>query len=111
MTGERMAGYSRRSVMNIYIGNLALTVTEDELRQTFNKYGQVVSVKIMSDAYIGSQQPRGYAYIEMPRPEGEIAVVGLDGKIIGDRTVSVVEALPLSPGPDAACCHHKFRSR
>jgi RNA recognition motif-containing protein len=111
MTGERMAGYSRRSVMNIYIGNLGLGVTEDELRQFFQKYGQVDAVTIMSDMYIGSRQPRCYAYIEMLRPEGELAVAALDGKIIGDRTVNVVEALPLSPGHETVCAHHKFRSR
>jgi RNA recognition motif-containing protein len=97
--------------MNIYIGNLGLAVTEDEIRQAFTIYGQIAAVTIMSDAYIGSQQPRAYAYVEMLRPEGEVAVAGLDGKLIGGRAVSVVEALPLSPGKVEPCCHHKFRSR
>lgn len=111
MTGERMAGYSRRSVMNIYVGNLSLAVTEEEIRNAFNTYGQISSVTIMNDAYIGSQQPRGYAYVEMLRPEGELAVAALDGKTIGGRTMSVVEALPLTPGKVETCAHHKFRSR
>ena len=83
--------------MNIYVGNLSLKVTEAELRQEFMAFGQVVSVSIMNDKYIGSGQPRGYGFVEMPsKSEGEAAINGLAGKKLRDRTVYVVEALPLS---------------
>lgn len=83
--------------MNIYIGNLSLEMTKDELRQEFAAYGEVISVTIMSDKYIGSGQPRGYGYIEMASKEaGKTAIANLEGKTINDRSINVVEALPLS---------------
>ena len=83
--------------MNIYVGNLSLAVTETELRREFTTFGQVISVNVMNDKYIGSGQPRGYAFIEMAsRSEGEAAIVGLNGKVLKDRVLNVIEALPLS---------------
>lgn len=83
--------------MNIYVGNLSLEVTEDELKKEFLAYGAVSSVTIMNDKYIGSGQPRGYGYVEMTsRSEGVVAIAKLRGKILKDRLVEVVEALPLS---------------
>ncbi len=52
--------------MNIYVGNLSLEVTEEELRREFMAFGEVISVTIMNDEYIGSGQSRGYAFVEMP---------------------------------------------
>jgi RNA recognition motif-containing protein len=83
--------------MNIYVGNLSLEVTEDELRKEFMAFGEVTSVIIMNDKYIGSGQPRGYGYVEMSlKSEGTIAISKLTGKKLKDRAVEVVEALPLS---------------
>jgi RNA recognition motif-containing protein len=83
--------------MNIYVGNLSLEVTEDELRKTFMAYGEVRSVTIMNDKYIGSGQPRGYGYVEMSlKAEGAAAIANLSGKKLKDRAVEIVEALPLS---------------
>ncbi len=83
--------------MNIYVGNLAFEVTEDELRQAFTVYGEVKSVTIMNDKYIGSGQPRGYGYVEMSlRAAGTAAIAKLSGTKIKDRALEVVEALPLS---------------
>jgi RNA recognition motif-containing protein len=113
LSEQRIAGFSPRSAKTyLYIGNLNMTVTEDELRMAFGAFGQVVSVSVMSDAYIGSRQARAYAYVEMAlKAQGEAAVHGLDGKMLGDRPVSVVEALPLSHVKDAACHHSKYRNR
>lgn len=83
--------------MNIYVGNLSLEMTEDELRKEFAEFGEVTSVIIMDDKYIGSGQPRGYGYVEMAsKSEGATAIANLEGKKLRDRVVSVVEALPLS---------------
>ena len=83
--------------MNIYVGNLPLEVTEDEVRQQFKAFGEVISVAIMNDKYIGSGQPRGYAFIEMPsQSEGKAAITALNDKTLGHMTINVVEALPLS---------------
>ena len=83
--------------MNIYVGNLSLETTEDELRNEFTEFGEVISVTIMNDKYIGSGQPRGYGYVEMAsKSEGMTAIANLEGKKLRNRIVNVVEALPLS---------------
>jgi RNA recognition motif-containing protein len=83
--------------MNIYVGNLSLETTEAELREEFARFGEVISVTIMNDRYIGSGQPRGYGYVQMgSKADGVTAVTSLEGKIIRNMPVTVVEALPLS---------------
>ena len=83
--------------MNIYIGNLAFEVTEGELRQEFTAFGEVITVTIMNDKYIGSGQPKGYGFVEMPSAsEGKNAVAALNGKSLRSRMIDVIQALPLS---------------
>lgn len=83
--------------MNIYIGNLSFETTEDELRKAFAAFGEVASVSIMNDKYIGSGQASGYGFVEMTsKSAGIAAIAGLAGKKFGDRFISIVEALPLS---------------
>ena len=83
--------------MNIYVGNLPIEVTEDELRQVFLVFGEVISIIIMNDKYIGSGQPRVYGYVQMPsKSEGQTAVISLQDKKLRGQAIKVVEALPLS---------------
>ncbi len=99
--------------MNIYVGNLPLEVTEDELREVFRSYGEVISVTMMNDKYIGSGQPCGYGYVEMSqKTAGAAAIASLHGKRLRDRVVNVVEALPLSDkrSAEAATSKEKIRS-
>lgn len=98
--------------MNIYVGNLSLEMTEDELRKEFMEFGKVVSVTIMNDKYIGSGQPRGYGYVEMAsKSEGATAITSLEGKKLRDRTVNVIEALPLSDKHGATIPDSKSNNR
>jgi len=83
--------------MNIYVGNLSLETTEDELRKEFMEFGEVISVTIMNDKYIGSGQSRGYGYVEMAsKSEGDTAIASLEGKKLRNQVVNIVKALPLS---------------
>ena len=83
--------------MNIYVGNLPLEMIEDELRREFTAFGEVISVIIMDDRYIGSGQLRGYGFVEMTsKSEGTTAIGNLTGKKLRGRAIDVVEALPLS---------------
>lgn len=81
--------------MNIYVGNLAREVTEEELKQEFKAFGEVTSVSIIKDKYSG--QPRGFGFVEMPsKTEGQAAITGLKGKMLKERTLDVNEARPRS---------------
>ncbi len=83
--------------MNIYVGNLSPEVTKEELRQLFIIFGEVLSVIMMDDRYIGSGQPMGYGYVQMAsKSEGQAAVIGLQEKNLRGQMIKVVEALPLS---------------
>jgi RNA recognition motif-containing protein len=83
--------------MNIYVGNLSLAVTEDELRKIFVIFGQVTSVTLMNDMDIGSGQGRRCGYIEMPSlREGESAIEQMQGKSSRGRLLDVIRALPVT---------------
>lgn len=99
--------------MNIYIGNLALEVTEEELRQEFRAYGEVTTITIMDDKYIGSGQPRRYGFVEMLlESDSYAAIAALNGKPIRQMAVNVIRALPLSDTRrDGTRIANKFYSR
>ncbi|MFQ6107237.1 MAG: RNA recognition motif domain-containing protein [Thermoplasmata archaeon] len=84
--------------MNIYVGNLAREVTEDELREAFEAYGEVASAKIIMDRLSGVS--RGFGFVEMPvDAEAQEAMSGLDGKELKGRVLKVNKARPRSEGP------------
>ncbi|MGB8426103.1 MAG: hypothetical protein WCD88_09995, partial [Desulfobacterales bacterium] len=69
----------KESRMNIYVGNLAFTITEDELRQAFEAFGKVDTATIIKDKYSG--QSKGFGFVEMPSgDEAQAAIEGLNGK-------------------------------
>ena len=77
--------------MNIYVGNLSREVTEDQLRQSFEAFGEVQSASVIKDRMTG--EPRGFGFVEMPsKDEAMAAIEGLNGKDIGGREVKVNEA-------------------
>ena len=79
--------------MNIYVGNLAFTATEAEVRQLFEAYGTVDTVRVMTDRE--TRQPRGFGFVEMPiGTEARAAIAGLNGKDLGGRALNVNEARP-----------------
>jgi len=83
--------------MNIYVGNLSRELTEDELRQAFEAFGQVTSVNIIKDRYSG--ESRGFGFVEMAtKSEAQAAINGLNGTSLGERTLSVSEARPRTEG-------------
>ena len=83
--------------MNIYVGNLSREVTEDELRQAFEAFGQVTSVNIIKDRYSG--ESRGFGFVEMAtRSEAQAAIKELNGTSLGERTLNVSEARPRNEG-------------
>ena len=85
--------------INIYVGNLPFETREDELRDAFEAYGSVESVRIISDQFTG--RSRGFGFVEMPsREEGMKAIEELDSKEMGGRPLKVNEARPRRQGHD-----------
>ena len=79
--------------MNIYVGKLSYEVTEEDLWQAFEPFGQVESATIIKDKYSG--QSKGFGFVEMAsKAEGQSAIDGLNGKELKGRAINVNEARP-----------------
>ena len=84
--------------MNIYVGNLSRDVTQDELQQAFEAYGEVASANIISDKFSG--ESRGFGFVEMPKDdEARAAMAALNGTDLKGRTLNVNEARPRNDRP------------
>jgi len=83
--------------MNIYVGNLSYSLTEEALRDAFAAHGAVESARIIKDRDTG--QSKGFGFVEMPnQQEGEAAIKELDGADLGGRKIRVNEARPREGG-------------
>ena len=83
--------------MNIYVGNLPHELTEEELRQAFETFGEVTSAKIITDRFSGAS--RGFGFVEMPtKAEAQAAITGLNGTELKGRALTVNEARPRPEG-------------
>lgn len=77
--------------MNIYVGNLNYRLTEDELKGAFETYGEVASVRIITDKFSG--RSKGFGFIEMmDSVAGEKAIEALNQTELGGRNVVVNQA-------------------
>ncbi len=79
--------------MNIYVGNLSFKIEESELSKLFEKYGEVSSVKIITDKYSG--RSKGFGFVVMDNDEEAKNAIGeLNGTEIDSREIVVNEARP-----------------
>jgi RNA recognition motif-containing protein len=79
--------------MNIYVGNLAREVTEDDLREAFAVFGQVNTATIIKVRFSG--ESRGFGFVEIPsKNEAQTAIDEMNGKDLKGRTINVNEARP-----------------
>ena len=79
--------------MKIFVGNLSYNVTEDDLRQAFEDFGQVASATVIMDEQSG--RSKGFGFVEMPiQAEAQSAIEVLNGKALKGRTITVNEARP-----------------
>jgi cold-inducible RNA-binding protein len=79
--------------MNIFVENLAFSATEEGVRQLFEGYGTVDTVRLATDRDTG--RPRGFGFVEMPdTTEARAAIAGLNGTSLDGRTLNVDEARP-----------------
>ena len=76
--------------MNIYVGNLSPETTEGDLRQAFEAFGQVISVKILKDRVTGESNRLGFVGMSVPE-EGQTAISELNGKTLKGHAIKVEE--------------------
>jgi len=81
--------------MNIYVGNLSREVTDDDLKEAFEAFGQITSVNVIKDKHSG--EPRGFGFVEMSsKDEAQSAIDGLNGTDLKGQSLNVNEARPRS---------------
>ncbi len=77
--------------MEIYVGNLSYDATEEDVKKTFEEFGTVEAVKIITDRYSG--RSKGFGFVTMPEEgEAKAAIDGLNGKNMMGRDLKVNEA-------------------
>jgi RNA recognition motif-containing protein len=88
----------KEKFLNIYVGNLSYEVSEQDLQEAFQSFGQVASVAIIKDKF--TNQSKGFGFVEMPsKSDAESAIAGLNGKELKGRALSVNEARPKADRP------------
>jgi RNA recognition motif-containing protein len=84
--------------MNIYVGNLPYSATEEDIKQVFEAYGRVDTVTLIKDKMTG--QMRGFGFVEMPgEAEASAAIAALNGKDYQNRAMVVNQARPREDRP------------
>jgi RNA recognition motif-containing protein len=84
--------------VNIYIGNLAYSITGDDLRDSFGEFGEVSSANVITDKFSG--QSKGFGFVEMPDDgDAEKAIEALNEQPLGGRSVRVNQAKPREERP------------
>ena len=78
---------------NIFVGNLSFQITETELRAAFERYGEVLNVKMVTDRETG--RARGFAFVEMADAgQADRAIAEMNGSSLDGRPLTVNEAHP-----------------
>lgn len=92
--------------MNIYVSNLASDVAEEDLRQIFEQYGQVMSVRLPKSRI--TRRHKGYGFVVMPGVvESESAISGLNRREFMGRELAVKESFTRTDGIPGKIRHHK----
>lgn len=82
----------------LYVGNLAFSTTESELRDLFSQHGTVADVFVAMDKFSG--RSRGFAFVTMGNAEeAKAATSALHGRNVGGRDLTVNEARPREERP------------
>ena len=94
----------------LYVGNLPYTVSEEELRELFEKFGEVQSAKIIKDNATG--RSKGFGFVEMAADEAaEKAIADLNGSSLKERAIVVNEARPQTDRGGRGGDRGSFRGR
>ena len=83
--------------MNIFVGSLPFSLQEADLRELFEAYGEVSTVKLINDRETG--RSKGFGFVEMSDDEAaQKAITGLNGAEVKGRTIAVSQAEDKKPG-------------
>ncbi len=83
--------------MNIYVGNLEYKISDNDLREIFEEFGEVVSAKVITDRETG--RSKGFGFVEMAdEDDANNAIEELDGAELDGRTIKVNKARPKPEG-------------
>ena len=78
--------------MNIFVGNLNYSITEDDMREIFEEYGELTSVKLITDKFTG--RSKGFGFVEMAdAEEAKKAIEELNGAEVEGRSMVVNESI------------------
>lgn len=84
--------------MKIYVGNLAYSITEDDLRTAFSEFGDVSSVNVITDKFSG--QSKGFGFVEIEdKAKANEAIRALNETDLGGRPIRVNQAKPREQRP------------
>jgi RNA recognition motif-containing protein len=80
----------------IYVANIPFNATEQDIKDLFSDYGEVVSAKIITDKFTG--QSKGFGFVEMGSDEDAKKTISeLNGKTFMGKTLTLAEARPQQP--------------
>lgn len=82
--------------MNIFVAGLSYQISDADLKELFEEYGEVSSAKIITDKE--TRRSKGYGFVEMADEDGQRAIEDLDGAEYDGRTLSVSVARPREEG-------------
>ena len=74
-------------VKKMFVGGLPLESTEETVTEMFAEFGKVRSIKLAADVFSG--KCKGFGFVEMEGHEARAAIAGLNGKIVGDKSLKV----------------------
>jgi RNA recognition motif-containing protein len=85
---------------SLYVGNLNYTTSEEQLTELFSTYGEVKSVRIVTDRLTG--KPKGFAFVELPDESVDSAIEQLDSQMFLGRALKVLKANSKGPSQGSA---------
>ena len=93
----------------LYVGNLAYSVRDESLQESFSQFGTVTSAKVMMDRDTG--RSKGFGFVEMSSDaEAQAAVNGMNGQALEGRAIVVNEARPREERPKTPKPHSDLNS-
>ena len=95
---------NRGRYMEIYVGSLPYSVTESDLKEAFSEFGEVSSVRLVSDKFSGKS--KGFGFVEMPSSsEADAAIAALNESSFKGRDIKVNQAKPKEERPQRSARH------